>query len=104
MEPPESKPADILVLVPTTSSSRSQGVRAPPPVGRMLGVINGGGGRALNFTNWLFIGFFLSPFFFFLLNCLISVIEGRVSRFYSLFFFLFLFLVIIRYWSTGSRG
>lgn len=44
MEPPESKPADILVLVPTTSSSRSQGVRAPPPVGRMLGVINGGGG------------------------------------------------------------
>lgn len=65
MEPPESKPADTLVLVPTTSSSRPQGVRAPPPVGRMLGVTNGG---ALNFTNWLFHGFFLGcffPFFFF---------------------------------------
>lgn len=64
MEPPESKPADILVLVPTTSSSRSQGVRAPPPVGRMLGVINGGG-EGLEFYKLVISWFFFFPLFFF---------------------------------------
>ena len=68
MEPPESKPVDTLVLVPTTSSSRPQGVRAPPPVGRMLGVTNGG---ALEFyklvISWFFLVFlvFFFPLFFF---------------------------------------